>query len=255
MRRRLVPLLAALFMAVTGTVTGAVAAAEPVATEPSVADVAPADACYTWNRTLREGMSGSDVTQLQIRVAGWVASGENLVLDGVFGPATKRAVTRFQSGYGLGADGIAGSQTYSKIYELQDNDCTPIHFAYSEFDDNCGANNFNGGKVSAATAKENIRRVMWQLEAVRRKLGDRPLNITSGFRSVSCNSSVGGSPSSLHMYGQAADLGLSNPPQCTMWNGGKTAGFEELLGPGYPGHNDHVHMANRSSRFWSAPNC
>lgn len=245
MRRRLVTLLSALVLAVTGTITFGMVA-------PTVA---AADGCYTWNRTLNQGASGGDVTQLQIRVAGWVASGENLALDGQYGPATAAAVKRFQAGYGLSADGVAGPQTFSKIYALQDDDCTPIHFTYGEFDDNCGANNFNGGRVSAATAKENIRRIMWQLEAMRRKLGDRPLNITSGFRSVSCNASVGGSSTSLHMSGLAADLGMSNPPQCTMWNQGKTAGFEELLGPGYPGHNDHVHVGNKSGRFWSAPNC
>lgn len=150
---------------------------------------------------------------------------------------------------------MADSATYAKIYELQDNDCTPIHFDYSEFDNNCGATNFEGGKVSVGTAGENIKRIMWQFEAMRRKLGDRPLNVTSGFRSVSCNTASGGSSTSLHMYGQAADLGLSNPPQCTLWNAGKTSGFEELLGPGYPGHNDHVHFGNKASRSWSAPNC
>jgi len=245
MRRRLISLASALLLAITGTITAGVVAPATAA----------ADGCYTWNRTLQQGASGADVTQLQIRVAGWAASGENIAVDGQFGPATANAVRRFQSGYGLGADGVAGPATFSKIYELQDDDCTPIHFAYGEFDDNCGANNFNGGRVSATQARENIKRLMWQLEAMRRKMGDRPLNITSAFRSVSCNSSVGGSSTSLHMYGQAADLGLSNPPQCTMWNAGKTAGFEELLGPGYPGHNDHVHVGNKSSRTWQAPNC
>jgi zinc D-Ala-D-Ala carboxypeptidase len=246
MRKRLVSLFAVLVLAIAGTVTVSVLAAPTAA----------ADDCYTWNRTLQPGMTGADVTQLQIRVAGWVASGENLSLDGQYGAATQNAVRRFQSGYGLGADGIAGSQTFTKLYELQDSDCTPVHFAYAEFDDNCGANNFNGGKVAAATAKENIRRIMWQLEALRHKLGDRGIVITSGFRSVSCNSSVGGSSTSLHMYGQAADLGLSSAPtQCQMWGAARSAGFEEILGPGYPGHNDHVHVGNKSGQFWSAPNC
>ncbi len=246
MHKRLTYLLAALVLAIAGTVTVAVTAAPQ----------ASADSCYTWGRTLQQGMSGSDVTQLQIRVAGWVSYGENLALDGQYGPATANAVKRFQAGYGLSADGVAGPQTFNKIYALQDGDCTPAHFAYSEFDDNCGANNFNGGKVSASTAKENIRRLMWQLEAMRHKLGDRPMVVTSGFRSVSCNSAVGGSSTSRHMYGQAADLGTaSGPSLCQMWGAGRYAGFEEILGPGYPGHSTHAHVANKSSRFWSASNC
>ncbi|GAB3451247.1 D-Ala-D-Ala carboxypeptidase family metallohydrolase [Actinophytocola sediminis] len=246
MRRRLVTLLAAILVAITGSIT--------------VSSIAPAtaaaDGCYTWNRTLRQGMSGADVTQLQIRVAGWVASGENLVIDGEFGSATAAAVRRFQTGYGLGSDGIAGDQTYSKIYALQDNDCTPAHFAYSELDGNCGANNFNGGKVSAAAAKTNTLRMMWQLEAMRHKLGDRPMVVSISFRSVSCNASVGGSPSSRHMYGQATDFSTaSGPTLCQMYHAAKTSGFEEILGPGYPGHNDHTHVANDPIRTWSAPNC
>ncbi|MCF6521668.1 M15 family metallopeptidase [Streptomyces sp. JJ36] len=224
----------------------------------NVATAAPAaaDTCYTWNRNLSRGASGSDVAQLQERIAGWAARGQNIAIDGQFGPATESALRRFQAGYGLSVDGVAGPQTYSKIYALQDADCTPAHFSYGEFNDSCGENDFTGGRVSAATAKRNIRRVMWQLEALRHKLGDRPIVITSGFRSISCNSSVGGSSSSLHMYGQAADLGLaSGPSQCAMWSEGRDSGFEEILGPGYPGHNDHVHVGNKSSQFWSAPNC
>ncbi len=246
MRKRLSRLLVAALVGLSSALTVAAATAAP----------AYADDCYTWNRTLSQGMSGSDVTQLQIRVAGWVSSGETLALDGAYGPATANAVKRFQAGYGLGADGVAGPATFNKIYSLQDSDCTPVHFAYSEFDDNCGANNFNGGKVSAATAKENIRRIMWQLEALRHKLGDKGIVISSSFRSVSCNSSVGGSSTSLHMYGQAADLSPSSGSTlCTMWHAAQSAGFKEILGPGYPDHDDHTHVGNKSSKFWSAPNC
>lgn len=231
---------------VAGGVTANLATAEPAA----------ADGCYTWSRTLNRGDSGSDVRQLQERVAGWAARGQNIAIDGQFGPATESAVRRFQAGYGLAVDGIAGPQTFNKIYALQDADCTPIHFSYGEFNNSCGENNFTGGRVSEATAKRNIRRIMWQLEALRHKLGDRPIVITSGFRSVSCNSSVGGSSSSLHMYGQAADLGLSSgPSQCSMYHEAKDSGFEEILSQGYPGHNDHTHVGNKSSQFWSAPNC
>lgn len=217
---------------------------------------AQADSCYTWKRTLDRGDRGSDVARLQIRIAGWVDSTFRVVPDGVFGPNTEKALRKFQRGYGLPVTGRAGSATYRKIYALQDADCTPVHFSYSEFNYSCGERDFTGGRVSAADARQNIRRVMWQLEALRHKLGDRALAISSGFRSVACNSSVGGSSNSLHTYGKAGDLGTGSAPSlCTMAKAARSAGFTEILGPGYPDHGDHVHVANGSSRHWSAPSC
>ena len=136
---RIVRLLVALTIAMA---SGLVAA---VITAPA----AHADGCYTWGRTLSQGMSGEDVRQLQIRVSGYPGYGAVLALDGDFGPATKAAVTRFQQAWGLSADGIAGSQTYSKIYALQDDDCTPIHFTYGELDDGCGGSGYDGGPLAA----------------------------------------------------------------------------------------------------------
>lgn len=247
MRRMLVRSLALALMAVTGTlgVTGITAAP------------AAADACFTWNRNLNEGDSGNDVKQLQIRIAGWMSFGETLDIDGIYGPRTSAAVKRFKNGYNIDStSGSAGSSVFNKLYDLQDADCTPKHFAYSEFNYSCGENDFSGGAVSADTAKENTRRVMWQLEAMRHKLGDRQLVISSGFRSLSCNNSVGGASGSLHTYGRAADLSTaSGPTLCEMWRAARYAGFGEILGPGYPGHNDHTHVGNQASQFWSAPNC
>ncbi|MQY13606.1 Zinc D-Ala-D-Ala carboxypeptidase [Streptomyces sp. RB5] len=216
------------------------------------AGTAHADECYTWSRTLREGTSGADVTQLQIRVAGHVAYGEVLALDGSFGPATKAAVTRFQAAYGLAADGIAGPNTYAALYSLQDADCTPAHFTYAEMN-RCNST-WSGGSVSAATAKENSKRTMWKLEAMRRALGSVPITISSGFRSLSCNSAVGGSAGSRHTYGDAADM-TGSPSFCTLAQRARYHGFNTILGPGYPDHGDHVHVDSKGSRTWAAPNC
>lgn len=215
---------------------------------------ARADGCYTWSRTLSQGTSGEDVRQLQIRVAGYPGYGGHLATDGDFGPATKAAVQRFQSAYGLSSDGIAGSATFSKIYALQDDDCTPIHFTYGELDDGCGGSGYDGGPLSTAQTKANALQTMWQLEAMRHALGDQPLNITSGFRSYSCNSSVGGASDSQHLYGRAADL-VGTPSLCTMAKQARYHGFGGIFGPGYPGHNDHTHVDIRTSNSWSAPNC
>ncbi|GAA4411790.1 D-Ala-D-Ala carboxypeptidase family metallohydrolase [Actinokineospora soli] len=214
---------------------------------------AAADGCYTWGRTLSEGMSGEDVRQLQIRVSGYPGYGGVISLDGAFGPATKAAVTRFQQAYGLAADGVAGSNTFNKIYALQDDDCTPINFSYAELN-NCNST-WSGGAVSAATAKANALVSMWKLQAMRHALGDQPLRVTSGFRSYSCNSAVGGASNSRHLYGDAVDLGAGSHSLCTLAQRARYHGFNGILGPGYPGHNDHTHVDHRSSRYWSAPSC
>lgn len=212
-----------------------------------------ADGCYTWSGTLSQGSSGEAVRQLQIRVAGYPGTGAVLALDGAFGPATKAAVQRFQSAYGLTVDGIAGPQTFSKIYALQDDDCTPINFTYAELN-HCNTT-WAGGAVSAATAKANALHTMWKLQALRHALGDTPITVTSGFRSTSCNSGVGGASDSRHLYGDAADLVSGSRTLCQLAQEARNHGFNGILGPGYPDHNDHTHVDGRPSKFWSAPNC
>ncbi|TXL88615.1 M15 family metallopeptidase [Streptomyces sp. IB2014 016-6] len=231
------------------TALPAVANASPAA----VAEVSAVDGCYTWSGTLSEGSSGEAVRQLQIRVAGYPGSGSQLAIDGQFGPATKAAVQRFQSAYGLGADGVAGPATFGKIYELQDDDCSPVNFEYGELN-NCNSD-WSGGKVSAATARANALVTMWKLQAMRHAMGDKPITVNGGFRSVTCNSNVGGAANSRHMYGHAADLGAGSQGFCALALAARNHGFTEILGPGYPGHDDHTHVAGGDGRFWSAPSC
>ncbi|MFC5289615.1 D-Ala-D-Ala carboxypeptidase family metallohydrolase [Actinokineospora guangxiensis] len=248
MRKLILPLIAAV-VAALATTTAATADPGPV----TVQDVRAADGCYTWGRSLGQGASGEDVRQLQIRVSGYPGYGGVLAIDGQFGPATAAAVTRFQQAYGLGADGIAGPQTFGKLYELQDDDCTPINFTYAELN-RCNGD-WSGGRVSAGQARANSLVVMWKLQALRHALGSRPLGVNSGFRSVACNNAAGGSANSRHMYGDSADLAAGSQGYCTIVRQARNHGFTEILGPGYPGHDDHVHVAQGTGRFWSAPGC
>ncbi|MGW5669769.1 D-Ala-D-Ala carboxypeptidase family metallohydrolase [Micromonospora sp. NPDC003776] len=228
------------------------------------APAAHADSCYTWQRTLSQGRSGDDVRQLQIRVAGWAAYRDIVRIDGRYGPETAAAVRRFQAAYGLRADGIAGPQTFAKIYDLQDSDCTPKHFSYTELDNGCGKGGWSGGPLSASATRENAVRTMWKLEALRRSLGDKPLYVTSGFRSIACNKQVGGASDSQHLYGNAADLISKTSSLCTVARNARNHGFSGIYGPGYPNHNTHVHVDSRrennsdkssNTTSWSAPNC
>lgn len=228
------------------------AAASGLLTALVSAPVAHADGCYTWGRTLSQGASGEDVRQLQIRISGYPGFQAVLGLDGAFGPATRSALIRFQQAWGLSADGIAGPQTYSKIYALQDDDCSTAHFTWSEMN-RCNSD-WSGGAVSASAAKANMKVNMWKLEAMRHALGDVPLNVSSGFRSHACNNAAGGSPTSRHLYGDAVDL-TGSPSLCTLANRARYHGWREILGPGYPGHGDHTHVAHKSSWLWSASSC
>jgi zinc D-Ala-D-Ala carboxypeptidase len=232
----------------------------PLLTVVAVTTAAPAhaDECYTWGRTLSSGSTGSDVTQLQIRVAGWAGYDTGFAIDGSYGPATATAVRNFQAAYGLAVDGVAGPATQAKIYELQDADCTPVHFGWSEVDDVC----FGGwpAPVSGTTIAQvqaNLMQVMWRAEALRHRLGDHPLRVTSAYRSQACNTQVGGATNSNHLYGRAMDLvpGDGGTTLCSIARAARYIAVRELLGTGYPDHDDHIHLGIQSTRSWHAPTC
>jgi zinc D-Ala-D-Ala carboxypeptidase len=205
---------------------------------------------YNWSRTLRQGTTGADVVELQIRVAGFASNGPSqtrVVVDGAFGPGTDAAVRRFQAAYGLVADGVVGPNTHSRLNALESSDGSTAHFEWSEFTDRISGT-FNGGKVSAATARENARRLMYKLEALRLKLGNRVMIVNSGFRSIAHNSDVGGASDSMHLYGNAADLNVPGVSNRTVYQRAETCGFSGL--ETFTADHQHVDSRADMGRAW-----
>jgi zinc D-Ala-D-Ala carboxypeptidase len=179
--------------------------------------VMPPAMAYDWHRRLKRGSRGGDVKALQVRVSGWYRPKRTrFLIDGVYGRQTARAVKRFERSRGFrNPNGRAGRKTLRALNWLEDRNGSTRHFNWSEFDQhrnrscsssaNAYAGTFAGGMTSAKRVKHKVRRLMWRLEAVRRKGGRHPVGINSGFRSVPYNRCIGGASRSQHLYGSAAD--------------------------------------------------
>lgn len=66
-------------------------------------------------RMLKRGMKGADVKTLQAALIAYGFSCGAAGADGDFGSGTEAALKKFQTKYGLGADGIAGKGTWGKL--------------------------------------------------------------------------------------------------------------------------------------------
>ncbi|MGH2753273.1 MAG: D-Ala-D-Ala carboxypeptidase family metallohydrolase [Actinomycetota bacterium] len=182
-----------------------------------LSSAAPASAAR-FSRSLTRGAEGPDVKELQVRVAGWFpnARQERLRIGGRFNWKTERALKTFQRAERLTVDGVAGPEVYEALKRLADGDDSTKHFDWSEFDQNynsrCSAKankyagTFKGGPLPRVKVRENVRRLMWRLEALRARGHGKPIGINSGFRSTPYNKCIGGASLSQHLYGNAADL-------------------------------------------------
>ena len=187
--------------------------------------LAPAAHAYEFKTRLRPGRTGKDVRALQVRVAGWYPSRDQrtFAIDGDYRRQTTDAVRAFEAAYGRPVNGVASKMDLQILMNLESPDHSTKHFDYVEFMQNsngsCGskansyAGTFAGGMSTPRIVKRNARRLMWRLEAVRKKGGSAPVGINSGFRSVPYNDCIGGARASQHLYGTAADnrmVGVDN---------------------------------------------
>lgn len=93
--------------------------------------------------------------------------------------------------------------------------------------------------------------LMDKLEALRKRLGNRPLLVTSGYRSPEHNATIEGAASnSQHLYGQAVDIALAN------MDGAEVEGHARMLGftgiGRYPSKGV-IHLDLGPARSWGKP--
>ena len=80
------------------------------------------------------------------------------------------------------------------------------NFTLEEFTDSQTAARKGISNAPSPSAMKNLERLAETTEKVRAILGDRPVIISSGYRSPKVNAAVGGSKSSAHMSGLAVDF-------------------------------------------------
>lgn len=70
-------------------------------------------ASTSYNTTIKQGVTGILAAELQTALS---ASGYPVKVDSIFGPATRKAVIRFQKDHQLVPDGIVGPLTWTMLY-------------------------------------------------------------------------------------------------------------------------------------------
>jgi len=76
---------------------------------------------------------------------------------------------------------------------------------------------------------ENLRLLCENvLQPLRDKYG-KPINITSGYRSPKLNKAIGGSTTSQHCFGQAADIQVDRKDYLRVWEILKTLPFDQII--------------------------
>lgn len=76
---------------------------------------------------LRKGSQGEEVRRLQSSLVSAGYDVGSTGADGIYGPATERAVLSYQRDKGLQADGIAGEETLGSLYSLPGEEEAPVN--------------------------------------------------------------------------------------------------------------------------------
>ena len=159
-------------------------------------------------------------------------------IDGIDGPKTQAALSKFHSDYGMGAEGLVGAVagTVSKLEKVPELESSTFwddikYFRREEYRCRCG-------RFCDGFPVEPSEKLVRLQEQVREHFG-RPVNNTSGVRCPQHNANVGGVANSRHLSGKAVDFAVDG------YSAAKVLSFVQSL-PGvryaYAIDSGHVHM-------------
>ncbi|TCO38509.1 peptidoglycan hydrolase-like protein with peptidoglycan-binding domain [Rathayibacter tanaceti] len=224
----------------------------------------------TWGAltvTVQSGSSGDAVRAAQTQLN---ANGSSLAVDGVFGAGTASAVTSFQGSAGLTADGIVGPATWKALIAGTGGGTTPppsggAAATAQAILDNPGIELYELGDDKASSSLSNVRDTAAGQPAKTSPFGDvgvtdvaldpamldglLALNTEYGFDlRVTSIAGEDHSSTSRHYTGHAVDIdridGVTvsgGADHTAVQNACSALGATLTLGPGDPGHSDHVH--------------
>jgi zinc D-Ala-D-Ala carboxypeptidase len=117
------------------------------------------------------------------------------------------------------------------------------NFTLEEFTDSQTAARKHINNAPPAQELVNLKRTAEVMEKVRTLLGDKPILVSSGYRSPAVNAAVGGSKSSAHMSGLAVDFscpGFGTPKHIckTLEPHMKALGVDQLIHE----YNQWIHL-------------
>lgn len=151
-------------------------------------------------RTLRKGMKGDDVKELQTKLT---KHGFDCKADGKFGSGTLKKVKAFQTARKLDPDGVVGKLTWEELDKEPPAKPTSAHFTLDEF--KC-----HDGTQVPPELYGNVQALMDALENIRKAFGNKPIKIVSGYRTLEYNRKIGNkTDGSQHIQGNAADIRIS----------------------------------------------
>ena len=166
-----------------------------------------------------------------------------------YGPQTEEAVKRFQQEHGLKADGVVG---YKTLLKMAPSIKLTANFTLYEFIHSSTAVSSNISNMPNEIEYASIISLANTMQRVRNLLG-HPITITSGFRGLALNSAVGGSRTSAHRYGLAADFrcpGFGSTPAVVEAIHKADIGYDQLIleHPGTSGSWVHLGLRQTGER-------